>query len=83
LIELFRRVEISDDFYGVRKGVERHIVVIAALTHWKFLAFCSGTVMPAAAEQRSSLRQSKSADSTDEETMEFPKLVVFDLDFTL
>lgn len=39
--------------------------------------------MPAAAEQRSSLRQSKSAHSTDEETLEFPKLVVFDLDFTL
>jgi hypothetical protein len=57
---------------------------IAALTHWKFLGtFCSGTVMPATSQQRSLLRRSKSADSTDEETVEFPKLVVFDLDFTL
>jgi hypothetical protein len=76
-------VEISD-FYGVRNDVGRHIGVIAALTHWKFLgAFCSGTVMPAASQQLSSLRRSKSADSADEEAVEFPKLVVFDLDFTL
>ena len=39
--------------------------------------------MPAASQQRSSLRRQMAADSTEEETLEFPKLVVFDLDYTL